>query len=130
VSVSGRGGVHAVSRLDGILRDKELRARELRAALASAVDCLRELGALKVTLFGSLVSGETDVDSDLDLLVVMPATRSGREWTRVLYERVPGDVAIDLLVYAENEWGRELRVNTFLRDIQARGEVVYEKTLQ
>jgi len=119
-----------MSRLDGILRDKDLRARELRDALASAVDYLRELGALKVTLFGSLVSGETDVDSDLDLLVVMPATRSGREWTRVLYERVPGDVAIDLLVYAENEWGRELRVNTFLRDIQARGEVVYEKTLQ
>jgi len=119
-----------MSRLDGILRDKDLRARELRAALASAVDYLRELGALKVTLFGSLASGETDVHSDLDLLVVMPATRSGREWTRVLYEQVPGDVAIDLLVYAENEWARELRVNTFLRDIQARGRVVYEKTLQ
>jgi len=40
------------------------------------VDHLRELGALKVTLFGSLVSGETDVGSDLDLLVVMPARPS------------------------------------------------------
>jgi len=119
-----------VTRLDDILRSKELRAHALRVALTSAVDRLKHLGALRVTLFGSLATGETDVGSDLDLVVVMPSTRSGRAWRRVLYEQVPGDVAIDMLVYAENEWERELPINSFLRDIQKHGRVVYEKAVQ
>jgi predicted nucleotidyltransferase len=125
-----QGGWDPVTRLDDILRSKELRAHALRAALTSAVDRLKHLGALRVTLFGSLATGETDVGSDLDLVVVMPSTRSGRAWRRVLYEQVPGDVAIDMLVYAENEWERELPINSFLRDIQKHGRVVYEKTVQ
>ncbi len=77
-----------VSRLEHILSRKKRREEKLRAALGSIVDQLRALGALKIVLFGSLARAEVDVGSDLDLLVIMPATRTGEEWTRLVYERL------------------------------------------
>ncbi len=116
--------------LDGVLRRKEMRARALREALSATVERLRQLGALRVTLFGSLARGETDLGSDLDLLIVMPATRSGRDWSRKLNAELARDVAMDLLVYAEDEWESELPRNSFLRHIEELGRVVYEKAVQ
>ncbi len=115
--------------LDGVLRRKEMRARALREALSATVERLKQLGALRVTLFGSLARGETDLGSDLDLLIVMPATSSGRDWSRKLNAELPRDVAMDLLVYAEDEWESELPRNSFLRHIEELGRVVYEKAI-
>ncbi len=116
--------------LEEARRHKADRARALDSALASAVGYLRGLGALRVILFGSVARGELDLGSDLDLLVVMPDTRSGREWIRLINAEIPRNAAIDLLVYAESELAREIPRNSFLRDIQERGRVVYEKALQ
>lgn len=116
--------------LDDILRRKRLRANRLNAALGTALGSLRDMGALKAVLFGSVARGEADIGSDLDLLVIMPATKSGREWTRLLYDQVPRDVGIDFLVYNEEEWDRELPISSFLRHIQEHGRVVYEKAVQ
>ncbi len=71
----------------------------------------------------------SDLASDLDLLIVMPATSSGREWSRKLNAELPRDVAMDLLVFAEDEWATELPGNSFLRHIEERGRVVYEKAV-
>ncbi len=116
--------------LNEALRRKKRRAEALDAALARAVGRLRDLGALRVTLFGSAARGETDLGSDLDLLVIMPATGTGREWMRQLNDKLSRDVAMDLLVFAEDEWERELPRNSFLRYVQEHGRVVYEKALQ
>ena len=104
------------------------RAKALAVALDEALAGLRELGALRVVLFGSFARGDIDVDSDLDLLVVMPDSKSGHDWTRLVYDRVPRNVAVDFLVYARDEWERELPRNSFLRHIETHGRVVYEKT--
>ncbi|MCS7202697.1 MAG: nucleotidyltransferase domain-containing protein [Dictyoglomus sp.] len=47
--------------------------------LFNILEELKKLGALKIILFGSLVHGDVDVNSDLDLLVIMPNTKSGKE---------------------------------------------------
>ncbi len=44
--------------LDAVLGRKEMRARALREALSATVERLKGLGALRVTLFGSLAQGE------------------------------------------------------------------------
>jgi len=119
-----------MSRLDGVLERKKRRVEALNTALAGTLDHLRELGALKVILFGSLARGEADLGSDLDLLVVMPADRTGREWTRLVNMGLPREVATDVLVYAEDELARETPRNSFLRRTLSEGRVVYEKALQ
>ncbi|MEN2983656.1 MAG: hypothetical protein ABDH25_01350 [Dictyoglomaceae bacterium] len=40
---------------------------------------LKKLGASKIILFGSLAHG------DVDLLVIMPNTKSGKEWSNLIY---------------------------------------------
>lgn len=47
--------------------------------LFNILEELKKLGALKIILFGSLIHGDVDVNSDLDLLVIMPNTKSGKE---------------------------------------------------
>jgi predicted nucleotidyltransferase len=115
------------------LRDIEAKRKEraarLRASLLSTVRQLGALGALKVILFGSLAAGEIDVTSDVDLLVIMPNTRTSKEWRRTVHERVDPEVATDLLVFSEEDWERELPVSSLLRQIASHGRVVYEKTL-
>lgn len=118
-----------MSRLEEIRQAKERRKEKLDAALARITEKLMDLGALKVILFGSLAEGEVDVDSDLDLLVIMPATRTGKEWTRLVYDRVDRLVAADILVYNEQEFLEELPVSSFLREVLSSGRVVGEKTL-
>lgn len=113
--------------LDEALRHKEMRVKALEASLAATVERLRTLGAIKVTLFGSLTRGEVDLGSDLDLLVVMPANSSGREWSRRLSAEIPRGVAMDLLIYGEDEWKGELPRHSFLRHIQEQGRVGYQK---
>ncbi|MCR4419197.1 MAG: nucleotidyltransferase domain-containing protein [Clostridia bacterium] len=113
-----------MSELGKILEAKQRRKARLDRALAELCSQLRELGALKIILFGSMVRNETDVDSDLDLLVVMPATRRGKEWGRMVYERVECAVASDILVYNERELQEELPVNSFLQEILAFGRAL------
>lgn len=115
------------SRLEHILNRKKRREEKLRAALGSIVDQLRALGALKVVLFGSLARAEVDVGSDLDLLVIMPATRTGEEWTRLVYERLERGVAADIIVYNESEFNAMLPRSSFLREVLRTGSVVHEQ---
>ncbi|MBC7105840.1 MAG: nucleotidyltransferase domain-containing protein [Firmicutes bacterium] len=116
-----------VSRLEHILSRKKRREEKLRAALGSIVDQLRALGALKIVLFGSLARAEVDVRSDLDLLVIMPATRTGEEWTRLVYERLERGVAADIIVYNESEFHAMLPRSSFLREVLRTGSVVHEQ---
>lgn len=116
-----------VSRLEHILSRKKRREEKLRAALGSIVDQLRALGALKIVLFGSLARAEVDVGSDLDLLVIMPATRTGEEWTRLVYERLERGVAADIIVYNESEFNAMLPRSSFLREVLRTGSVVHEQ---
>jgi len=68
------------------------------------------------------------VGSDLDLLVLMPSTKTGKEWLKEVYRRVERDVATDILVYNEREFRENLPVSHFLQGV-AGGRVLYEKAV-
>jgi len=84
------------------------------------------MGARKIILFGSMAQGNIDVDSDLDLLVVMPATASGREWQRYIYDHIKRHLASDILVYNETEF-QEYGEASFVENALKSGRVIYEK---
>ena len=119
--------------LEGILERKEKRRKSLEQGLAAVVAQLRDLGARKVILFGSLARGDTGPWSDLDLIVVMPSSLSTREWMREVeynlpvYAEVERGVACDFLVYSEEDLQAMLPTSHFLRHALKEGKVVYEK---
>jgi predicted nucleotidyltransferase len=111
-----------------ILRKKEARKTDLLVALESIVRQLGNMGALKVIHFGSVARGHVDVHSDLDLLAVMPSTKSGKEWMKLVYEGVERGIASDIIVYNQDEFDQRLPSSSFLRNVLRSGRVVYEKT--
>lgn len=117
-----------MSKIREILERKNNRRTRLQASLDSIVSQIREIGALRVILFGSLVEEEVDVYSDLDLLVIMPSTRTGKEWTDMIYRDVERGVSTDIIVYNQREFEEKLPTSSFLRSVLDSGRVVYEKT--
>lgn len=117
-----------MSRVREIVQLKQERKARLKASLDTIVGQLKNLGAEKIVVFGSFAEGDIDVQSDLDLLVVMPSTRTGKEWTRLVYERVERNIAADIMVYTEGELEEKLPSSRFLQQVTQKGISVYEKT--
>lgn len=113
--------------VDKIVRRKTERKELLRSSLDHLLPQLENLGAIKVVLFGSLMDGTTHSRSDLDILVVLPQERSGREWSRLIYENVDLSVAADILIFNANEFAEELETNRFLRQVVEKGRPVFER---
>lgn len=109
-----------------ILQKKEERRSKLQRSLNSIVQSLKEMGAQKIILFGSLASGEVDVNSDLDLFVLMPSAKAGKEWTDIIYSTVEKKVASHIIAFNQDEFWKELPTSSFLENIM-KGKVLYEK---
>jgi predicted nucleotidyltransferase len=84
----------------------------------------------KIILFGSYAYGTPHADSDVDLLVIMPARNQGSKAGRIRWE-VPAPFPMDLIVRTPEtmRWRLE-EGDSFLREIVSRGKVLYEKTNQ
>ena len=108
-------------------RRRDQRKRLLEEKCQLIVEQLESMGALKIVLFGSYASGAVGLWSDLDLIVIMPDTKSGREWMKKIYEEVERGVAADVLAYTEKELEETLPVSSFLRHALKTGRVIYEK---
>jgi len=83
----------------------------------------------KVILFGSHATGWARSDSDVDLLVIMPAQGSAIE-RAIAVKQVcrPRFVAMDVLVKTPEEVATQLQQgNLWLRHILAEGRVLYER---
>jgi predicted nucleotidyltransferase len=82
----------------------------------------------KIILFGSHARGQPTIDSDVDLLVIMPRVRQRGERMSVrIRHAVPRDFPLDLLVRTPLEVARGLRNDDFfLREIMENGKVMYE----
>jgi uncharacterized protein len=113
--------------IEKIMRRKIERKELLHSSLELLLPQLKSLGAIKVVLFGSLADGTTHSRSDLDILVVMPQERSGRDWSRIIYENVDLTVAADILVFNANELTEELKTNRFLHQVVEKGRPVFER---
>ena len=105
-----------------IIRAKKERKAQLERALEEILAILKRLGAREVWLFGSLREGNIDVTSDLDLLAIMPNTRSTREWMAFLAQEVTPPIALDLLVFSEEDFQRELPCSSLLQRIIREGK--------
>jgi predicted nucleotidyltransferase len=81
----------------------------------------------KIILFGSYASGTPHADSDVDLLVIMPARN---ELSQALKIRLalPAPFAMDLLVRTPKnlQWRLE-EGESFTTEVVTKGKVLYEK---
>lgn len=118
-----------LSKIVEILKRKEERKKQLEMALESLRIQLIDLGAKKIILFGSLNENEIDVNSDLDLFVLMPSTKTGKEWTSYIYENLERDIASDIIAYNEDEFRKYLPNSSFLKEINDEGKVIHEARL-
>src|SRR3977135_1276738 len=81
----------------------------------------------KIILFGSYAYGTPNADSDVDILVIMPARNKGSKAGRIRWE-VLAPVTIDLVVRTPKEmrW-RLAEGDLFHTEIVSKGKVLYEK---
>jgi predicted nucleotidyltransferase len=81
----------------------------------------------KIILFGSFAHGTPHPDSDVDLLVVMPASNEINQSIRITLAFDPV-FPLDLIVRTPERLRRGLAEgDSFLQEITSRGIVVYEK---
>jgi predicted nucleotidyltransferase len=82
----------------------------------------------RIILFGSYAYGTPDADSDVDLLVVMPARDERAQATRIRLA-VERCFPMDLIVRTPENLRWRLEVGDwFLREIVSKGKVLYEKS--
>ena len=117
-----------LSSLNEILKRIAARKKLLKGSLDSLVIQLSDIGAIKIVLFGSFARDEVDINSDIDLFVIMPPNRSGREWPNLIYEKIERKTSSDIIVFNLNEYQKELSSNLFLSNIEKTGIILYEKT--
>lgn len=81
----------------------------------------------RIMLFGSYAYGKPHKDSDVDILVVMPARDEINQAVRIL-EQTDSSFPLDLIVRTpENLRWRLREGDWFLREVVGRGTVLYEK---
>jgi uncharacterized protein len=82
----------------------------------------------KIILFGSYACGRPSEDSDVDVMVVMPAGRKATLDTAVKIRlAVPASFPVDVFVRGEREFDRRLRDrDLFTEQITKKGRVMYE----
>lgn len=108
-----------------------MRTANLKEALEQIVQRLVEgLHPEQIILFGSYAYGEPTEGSDLDLLIVVPAsTEPPHRRAQKAYQCV-GAIGIpkDMLVLTREEFEKQARVVTSLaRRAKGRGKVLYER---
>jgi uncharacterized protein len=81
-----------------------------------------------IILFGSHAYGTPNADSDVDILVIMPARNQRSKAGRIRWE-VPAPFPMDLIVRTPQEmrW-RLAEGDSFHTEIVSKGKVLYEKT--
>jgi uncharacterized protein len=84
----------------------------------------------KIILFGSYAYGEPHADSDVDILVIMPC-RNGIDLACRIDRVTDPPFALDLIVRSPKTMAWRLKEGDwFLREIVAKGKVLYEKADQ
>lgn len=88
----------------------------------------REFKPEKIILFGSYAYGTPTEDSDVDLMVVMPRTRSrGVRMSLKIRERLDRAFPMDLLVRTPAEIRKRLSWrDCFIEEVINKGRVMYE----
>ncbi|MCW5551246.1 MAG: nucleotidyltransferase domain-containing protein [Verrucomicrobiae bacterium] len=83
----------------------------------------REFHPQKIILFGSYAYGKPTLDSDVDLVVVMPFRGSDTKKVVEMQLRVGAPFPMDMLLWKPE---RAKRTDYFTREVLDRGQVIYE----
>lgn len=105
----------------------EQRRKRLEEALTRAIEILKEqYHPSRIIVFGSLVTGNINEASDLDLLIVKETPLPFYERLREVALLCPLEIGADLLVYTPSEVEVATRDNPFFREeILRKGREVY-----
>jgi predicted nucleotidyltransferase len=88
----------------------------------------REKDTVGIVLFGSLVTGNVNANSDVDLMIVKETTVPFWERLKLVRKLLRPRVATDILVYTRDELRAMWRGRPFVRqEIVERGKVLYER---
>ena len=83
----------------------------------------------RIVLFGSHAYGTPTVSSDVDLLVVLPFEGKGSRKAVEILNTLEPEFSVDLLVRTPEQVRQRLAWNDFfLREVIARGKILYEAT--
>ena len=81
----------------------------------------------KIVLFGSYAYGTPRLDSDVDLLVVMPYEGGGVRQAVRIFQAVAPPFSVDIVVRGPDELRQRLKDGDFfLREIVSKGKVLYD----
>ena len=105
--------------------------------LDKVVEILKLQDIYEVILFGSVVKGNFDSESDIDLLIILdidriPATYEERMELRYKIRKslreINREISLDLLVYTKKEFEiMKKEGNSFFNEINKTGRRIYEK---
>ena len=99
----------------------------LQKSLAILLDKLKEYQPQKVILFGSAARGDTDAESDLDVIVVKETQESFVKRLEAMAKLCPPGVHADILVYTPEEIRAMVEEeNPFITQTLREGKLVYE----
>jgi uncharacterized protein len=98
---------------------------------------LEEIEPYKIILFGSIAMGNSDEESDIDLIVVLDSEKISQNYEEKMFNKmlvrkairdISEEIPIDLLVYTKKEFEIIMNnKNSFFREIEMQGKVLYEK---
>lgn len=101
------------------------------------VKSLKPSNPSKIVLFGSYARGTATSDSDLDLMVILDNNDVAKTYEErinkklfisKLVREINYEAALDILVYSKEEFRLlKERGNSFLKEVEKNGKVVYEK---
>lgn len=108
-----------------------LRARSsatlMKAIKVCAGRIAEKFNPQRIILFGSHAYGKPTVDSDVDLVIVMPHRGRSTQVAIEIRACVNTPFSLDLLVYSPQELAQRYRIEDwFVRDIVEKGRVLYE----
>jgi predicted nucleotidyltransferase len=103
-------------------KDKE----RLEAAAQRLVEQIKDLGAVKIILFGSLASGTISLFSDIDMIALFEGQTNSRDLTRWLYQNINTTEAIDIFAYNLKSFDK-ISNRPFIQKILKEGKVLYER---
>lgn len=87
----------------------------------------RQFNPERIVLFGSYAVGKPSVDSDVDILVVMPHTGKSWETAAAIRSRIHAGFPLDLIVRTRQQIEERLALgDPFVQEITERGRVLYE----
>jgi len=111
---------------------------ELSTLLANLVVSLQSSNPNKIILFGSYANGQPNINSDLDLMIILDDNHVSKTYQERLEKKIRirnlvldinRKIPLDLLVYSKEE----LKIiknhgNQFIEEIERTGKIIYEKT--